>query len=139
LASQNRRPTHERIPESAVAIAFAAKAPVFSSTTLSEEEYARDTAKLVEEAGQKAVLLAGDAQDAKHCRAIIDKANSDLGGIDILVNNAAHQATFKEIEDVSDDEWNLIFRVNDHAIFYLTKAAVPHIRRRTLEGSRRGG
>jgi len=51
-----------------------------------------------------------------------------LGGIDILVNNAAHQATFCEIEDISDNEWDLTFRVNIHAMFYLTKAAVPHMR-----------
>ena len=79
----------------------------------------------MEEAGQKAVLMAGDVQDPKDCRAIIDKAVSELGGIDILINNAAHQATFKEIEDISDEEWDLTFRVNIHAMFYLTKAAVP--------------
>jgi NAD(P)-dependent dehydrogenase (short-subunit alcohol dehydrogenase family) len=111
----------------AVAIAFAREGADILISYLSEEEDARDTAKLVEEAGQKAVLLAGDVQDAKHCRAIIDKANSDFGGIDILVNNAAHQATFKEIEDISNEEWDLTFRVNIHAMFYLTKAAVPHM------------
>ena len=53
---------------------------------------------------------------------------AELGGIDILVNNAAHQASFKEIEDISDEEWELTFRVNIHAMFYLTKAAVPHMK-----------
>jgi len=52
----------------------------------------------------------------------------EFGGIDILVNNAAHQATFKEIEDIEDEEWELTFRVNIHAMFYLTKAAVPHMK-----------
>src|SRR5213078_3116352 len=56
------------------------------------------------------------------------KAVSELGGIDILVNNAAHQASFKSIEDISDEEWELTFKVNIHAMFYLTKAAVPHMR-----------
>jgi NAD(P)-dependent dehydrogenase (short-subunit alcohol dehydrogenase family) len=51
-----------------------------------------------------------------------------LGGIDILVNNAAHQASFKSIEDISDEEWELTFRVNIHAMFHLTKAAVPHMK-----------
>jgi NAD(P)-dependent dehydrogenase (short-subunit alcohol dehydrogenase family) len=53
---------------------------------------------------------------------------AELGGIDILVNNAAHQASFKSIEDISDEEWELTFKVNIHAMFYLTKAAVPHMR-----------
>ncbi|TMJ90297.1 MAG: SDR family oxidoreductase, partial [Alphaproteobacteria bacterium] len=75
-----------------------------------------------------AVLVPGDVQNAAHCRSIVKKAVSELGGIDILVNNAAHQATFKSIEDISDEEWELTFKVNIHAMFYLTKAAVPHMR-----------
>ena len=51
-----------------------------------------------------------------------------LGGIDILVNNAAHQATFENLDEISDEEWELTFKVNIHAMFYLTKAAVPHMR-----------
>ena len=62
-------------------------------------------------------------QQADHCRAVVAKALSELGGIDILVNNAAHQATFKSIEDISDEEWELTFKVNIHAMFYLTKAS----------------
>jgi NAD(P)-dependent dehydrogenase (short-subunit alcohol dehydrogenase family) len=112
----------------AVAIAYAREGADVLISYLEEEEDAKDTAKLVEDAGRKAILIAGDVQDPKHCRAIIDKAVSDLGGIDILVNNAAHQATFKKIEDISDEEWDLTFRVNIHAMFYLTKAAVPHMK-----------
>jgi NAD(P)-dependent dehydrogenase (short-subunit alcohol dehydrogenase family) len=74
------------------------------------------------------VLVEGDIQHAKHCRAIVDQAVKRLGGIDILVNNAAHQATFKDIADISDEEWELTFRVNIHAMFYLTKAALPHMK-----------
>jgi NAD(P)-dependent dehydrogenase (short-subunit alcohol dehydrogenase family) len=73
-------------------------------------------------------LVAGDLQEAAHCRKIIDMAVAELGGIDILVNNAAHQASFKDIGDISDEEWELTFRVNIHAMFYLTKAAVPHMK-----------
>ena len=112
----------------AVAIAYAREGADVLISYLEEEEDAKDTAKLVEEAGQKAILIAGDVQDPKHCRAIIDRAVLELGGIDILVNNAAHQATFKEIEDIPDEEWDLTFRVNIHAMFYLTKAAVPHMK-----------
>src|ERR1700733_644723 len=77
---------------------------------------------------RQAVLVAGDLQDAKHCREVIKKAVDGLGGIDILVNNAAHQATFKDIADISDEEWEKTFRTNIHAMFYLTKAAVPHMK-----------
>ncbi|MBC7739084.1 MAG: SDR family oxidoreductase, partial [Candidatus Saccharibacteria bacterium] len=75
-----------------------------------------------------AVLVSGDIANASHCRAIIDRAVKELGGIDILVNNAAHQATFDDIGDIPDAEWELTFRVNIHAMFYLTKAAVPHMK-----------
>jgi NAD(P)-dependent dehydrogenase (short-subunit alcohol dehydrogenase family) len=111
----------------AVAIAYAREGADVAISYLSEDEDARQTAKFVERAGRKAVLIPGDIQNSSHCRAIIDETVSELGGIDILVNNAAHQATFKEIEDISDDEWDLTFRVNIHAMFYLTKAAVPHM------------
>jgi len=112
----------------AVAIAYAREGADILISYLDEEEDALATKQLVEEAGQKAVLLSGDVQDAAHCRKIIEMAVSDLGGVDILVNNAAHQASFKDIEDISDEEWDLTFRVNIHAMFYLTKAAVPHMK-----------
>ncbi|TKA97558.1 SDR family oxidoreductase [Cereibacter changlensis] len=112
----------------AVAIAFAREGADVLISYLSEDEDAAETARLVEEAGRKAVLVSGDIQHASHCRAIIDRAVEDLGGIDILVNNAAHQATFDDIGDISDEEWELTFRVNIHAMFYLTKAAVPHMK-----------
>ena len=112
----------------AVAIAYAREGADVLIAYLNEHEDAKETRRLVEEAGRKAVLVAGDIGSSTHCRAIVDKAVSELGGIDILVNNAAHQATFKSIEDISDEEWELTFRVNIHAMFYLTKAAVPHMK-----------
>jgi NAD(P)-dependent dehydrogenase (short-subunit alcohol dehydrogenase family) len=112
----------------AVAIAYAREGADLLISYLDEDEDARDTKRLVEEAGRKAVLVPGDIKTSAHCRAIIDKAVSELGGIDILVNNAAHQATFSSIEDISDEEWELTFEVNIHAMFYLTKAAVPHMK-----------
>ena len=72
--------------------------------------------------------MRGDIQKPAHCEAIVEQAVAKLGGIDILVNNAAHQASFKAIEDISNDEWEMTFRVNIHAMFYLTKAAVAHMR-----------
>jgi NAD(P)-dependent dehydrogenase (short-subunit alcohol dehydrogenase family) len=111
----------------AVAIAYAREGADVLISYLCEHDDAKDTQQLVEEAGRKAVLLPGDLQGAAHCRRVVDTAVAALGGIDILVNNAAHQATFKEIGEISDEEWEFTFRVNIHAMFYLTKAAVPHL------------
>jgi NAD(P)-dependent dehydrogenase (short-subunit alcohol dehydrogenase family) len=112
----------------AVAIAYAREGADVLIAFLDETEEANEVKKLVEKEGRKAVLVAGDLKDAHHCREVIKKAIDDLGGIDILVNNAAHQATFKDIGDISDEEWELTFRTNIHAMFYLTKAAVPHMK-----------
>jgi NAD(P)-dependent dehydrogenase (short-subunit alcohol dehydrogenase family) len=112
----------------AVALAYAREGADVLISYLDEHEDAQETKRLVEDAGRKAVLIPGDIQDAGHCRKIIDMAVAELGGIDILVNNAAHQASFKDIGDISDAEWELTFKVNIHAMFYLTKAAVPHMK-----------
>ena len=112
----------------AVAIAYAREGADVLISYLSEHDDAKQTERLVKEAGRKAVLVPGDVQNADHCRSIVKTALPELGGIDILVNNAAHQATFESIEDISDEEWELTFKVNIHAMFYLTKAAVPHMR-----------
>jgi NAD(P)-dependent dehydrogenase (short-subunit alcohol dehydrogenase family) len=112
----------------AVAIAFAREGADVLIAFLNETEEATEVKKLIEKEGRKAVLVPGDLQDAKHCREVIKKAVDGLGGIDILVNNAAHQATFKDIGDISDEEWEKTFRTNIHAMFYLTKAAVPHMK-----------
>ncbi|MBS7546028.1 SDR family oxidoreductase [Ancylobacter oerskovii] len=112
----------------AVAIAYAREGADVLISYLEEDEDAAETAELVRGAGRKAVLLPGDIQYAAHCRHIVEEAMAQLGGIDILVNNAAHQATFAEIGDISDEEWELTFRVNIHAMFYISKAAVPHMK-----------
>jgi hypothetical protein len=112
----------------AVAIAFAREGADLLIAYLDEHDDAKEVKALVEKEGRKAVLVAGDIQDASHCRAVIQKAVDEFGGIDILVNNAAHQATFKDIGDISDEEWEMTFKVNIHAMFYLTKAAVPHMK-----------
>src|SRR6187200_3255492 len=112
----------------AVAIAYAREGADIVIAYLNEHEDAKETQRLVEEAGRKAVLIAGDIGSSGHCRKIIDTAIKELGTIDILVNNAAHQATFRSIEDISDEEWELTFRVNIHSMFYLTKAAVLHMK-----------
>ncbi|WP_454616607.1 SDR family oxidoreductase [Bradyrhizobium cenepequi] len=112
----------------AVAIAFAREGADILIAYLNEKEDAQEVKQLVEKEGRKAILVEGDLRNAEHCRTVVNRATSDLGSIDILVNNAAHQATFKDIGDISDDEWRLTFDVNIHAMFYLAKAAVPHMK-----------
>lgn len=112
----------------AVANAFAREGADVLISYLDEREDAAETQKLIEDAGRKAVLIAGDIQHSAHCRKIVETAVSELGGVDILVNNAAHQASYKDLADISDHEWELTFRVNLHAMFYLVKAAVPHMK-----------
>jgi NAD(P)-dependent dehydrogenase (short-subunit alcohol dehydrogenase family) len=112
----------------AVAIAFSREGADVLIAYLNEHQDAEETKRWVEQAGRTAVLVPGDIRASQHCRAIIDRSVSDLGGIDILVNNAAHQASFESLTDIPDDEWELTFKINIHAMFYLTKAAVPHMK-----------
>jgi NAD(P)-dependent dehydrogenase (short-subunit alcohol dehydrogenase family) len=111
----------------AVAIAFAREGADVLISYLNEDEDAQETARWIEKAGRKALLVPGDIGSPQHCRAIVDKAVEAFGRIDILVNNAAHQMTFEKLEDIPDEEWDMTFRTNIHAMFYLSKAAVPHM------------
>ncbi|MPR08407.1 SDR family oxidoreductase [Microvirga tunisiensis] len=112
----------------AVALAYAREGADVLISYYNEDEDARETQRLIESAGRKAVLMPGDIKDPAHCRAIVQRAVQEFGGVDILVNNAAHQATFTDVEEISDEEWDVTFRTNIHAMFYLVKAAVPHMR-----------
>lgn len=111
----------------AVAIAFAREGADVLIAYLDEDQDAAETEHWIRKEGRKAVLVPGDIQSPEHCRSIVKTALDELGGIDILVNNAAHQASFEDIGDISDEEWELTFKVNIHAMFYLAKAAVPHM------------
>jgi hypothetical protein len=112
----------------AVAIAYAREGADVLISYLEEEQEDADAVRAeIEAAGRKAVLVPGDISDPDHCRAIVAQAVEAFGKIDILVNNAAHQMTFKGIEDIEDEEWDYTFKVNIHAMFYLTKAAVAHM------------
>ena len=111
----------------AVAIAFAREGADVVISYLSEDKDAAETQRLVEQAGRKALLIPGDISDPAHCRTIVERAVQTFGRVDILVNNAAHQATFQSVEDISDEEWEVTFATNIHAMFYLVKAALPHM------------
>jgi NAD(P)-dependent dehydrogenase (short-subunit alcohol dehydrogenase family) len=112
----------------AVAIAFAREGADVLIAYLSEHGDAEETAKLVEDAGRRAVLVPGDLADPDHCRHIVDRAVAELGGIDVLVNNAAYQMTHETLEEITDQEWQHTFDVNITSMFRLAKAALPHLR-----------
>jgi len=111
----------------AVAIAYAREGADVLISYLSEHEDAQDTARYVEEAGRTAVLVAGDVSDPDHCRSLVDRAVHDLGRLDVLVSNAAYQMSHSDLEEVSDEEWQHTFATNVSAMFYLVKAALPHL------------
>ncbi len=112
----------------AVALAFAREGADVLIAYLNEHEDAKETARLVEEAGRKAVLVPGDIADPAHCRAIVDKAVQEFGRIDVLVNNAAFQMTRESLEEIPDEEWDYTFQVNITAMFHICKAAVKHMK-----------
>jgi NAD(P)-dependent dehydrogenase (short-subunit alcohol dehydrogenase family) len=114
----------------AVAIAFAREgADVLISYLPDEEEDAQETAKWVTEAGRKAVTVPGDLREEEQCQQVIDRAVSDLGGIDILVNNAAYQmAQPGGIEDITTEQFDRVLKTNLYAMFWLCKKAVPHLK-----------
>lgn len=114
----------------AVAIAFAKEGADVLISYLAdvEDRDAEDTAEQVRKAGRKAVLIKGDIRDEAHCREIIDEAVAQLGGIDILVNNAAFQMAREKLSEVPSEEWIRTFETNIHPMFYLSKAAEPHMK-----------
>ncbi|MBD8542575.1 glucose 1-dehydrogenase [Oxalobacteraceae sp. CFBP 8761] len=113
----------------AVALAYAREGADVLISYLNEHDDARETARLVEEAGRRAILVPGDLADPAHCRAVIERAVTEFGRIDVLVNNAAFQMSHESIEDIPDAEWDYTFQVNITAMFHLCKAAVKHMPR----------
>jgi NAD(P)-dependent dehydrogenase (short-subunit alcohol dehydrogenase family) len=111
----------------AVAIAFAREGADVLISYLNEHEDAKDTARYVEEAGRKCVLVPGDLADRAHAKTIIPKAVEAFGKVDILVNNAAFQMTHPTLDEVSDEEWDHTVATNLTAMFVLTKDAIPHM------------
>jgi NAD(P)-dependent dehydrogenase (short-subunit alcohol dehydrogenase family) len=112
----------------AVAIAFAREGADVLIAYLDEHEDASETAHYIHQAGQRAVLVGGDLRSEKHCREIIERAVTEFGQIDILVNNAAFQMSRSSLQDVSSEEWDRTFKTNIYPMFYLCKAAEPHLK-----------
>lgn len=111
----------------AVAIAFAREGADVLISYLNEHDDAKQVAQLVEDAGRKAILVAGDLADPTHCRTVVERAATEFGKIDVLVSNAAYQMTHETLEEISDEEFDYTFKLNVGAYFYLVKAALPHM------------
>jgi NAD(P)-dependent dehydrogenase (short-subunit alcohol dehydrogenase family) len=112
----------------AVALAFAREGADVLISYLNEEVDARETARVVEAAGRKAITVAGDIGDEAHCQALVERATREFGRLDILVNNAAFQMSHEGLLDIPSEEIEHTFRTNILAMFYLSKAALPHLR-----------
>jgi NAD(P)-dependent dehydrogenase (short-subunit alcohol dehydrogenase family) len=112
----------------AVAIAYAREGADVLISYLSEDDDARETAKWVEQAGRKAVLVPGDLTDPAYCRSVVDRAVQEFGRVDVLVSNAAFQMSYESLEEIPDEEWDRTLATNLSGFFHLVKAAVPHMR-----------
>ncbi|MFE5207994.1 SDR family oxidoreductase [Streptomyces sp. NPDC056600] len=113
----------------AVALAFAREGADVLFTYLEEEkEDARETARLVEDAGRRAVAVSCDIREEAACRALIDRAVEEFGRIDVLVNNAAYQMSQPDgIEAITTEQFDRVMRTNLYGMFWLSKFALPHI------------
>lgn len=94
---------------------------------LSEDSDAEETVRVVEEAGRRALAIPGDIGEERHCLDLIDRTVEEFGRLDVLVNNAAFQSSYADINDLPSEEWERAFRVNIHAMFYLSRASLKHL------------
>jgi NAD(P)-dependent dehydrogenase (short-subunit alcohol dehydrogenase family) len=113
----------------AVAILYAREGADVAITYLPEEiEDAQQTQEAIEAEGRKCVLIEGDLTEEAFCKKAVQKTVHELGGLDILVSNAAHQMRKESIEEITSEEWDRTFRTNIYAYFHLTKAAIPYMK-----------
>ncbi len=112
----------------AVAILFAKEGADVAISYLNEHEDAEETKRHVKQEGRRCLLLAGDIGDEGFCRQAVQRTLSELGGLNVLVNNAAEQHPEDSIEQISSEQLERTFRTNIFAMFYLVKAAMPHLK-----------
>lgn len=113
----------------AVAIAMAREgADIVMSYLPEEDEDSAETLRWIEDAGRRALRFPGDIRHEHHCREMVERAAQEFGRLDVLVNNAAYQMSHGDIEELSSEEWDHTFRTNIYSMFYLSKAALPHMR-----------
>jgi NAD(P)-dependent dehydrogenase (short-subunit alcohol dehydrogenase family) len=114
----------------AVAVMFAREGADVAIVYLPvEQSDAEETGRAIEKAGQQALLIPGDVSDPAFCREAVAETVNALGGLDILVNNAAYQNRQKGLEELTEEQWDLTFRTNIYGYFYMAKAAIPHLKR----------
>ncbi|HZC07119.1 MAG TPA: SDR family oxidoreductase [Ktedonobacterales bacterium] len=111
----------------AVALAYAREGADVLFAYLEEDADAEETTRITRDSGRKIIAMKGDVADEAFCGRLIDRAQQEFGRIDILVNNAAYQQTHKSITEMPSDEIERIFRTNVLALFWLCKAAIPHM------------
>jgi NAD(P)-dependent dehydrogenase (short-subunit alcohol dehydrogenase family) len=111
----------------AVAVAFAKEGADVAIAYLSEDDDARHTARLVEAEGRRALLLPGDLSREQQCVDAVERTASELGGLDVLVNNIAYQNPVDSLEELSTEQWERTFATNVHSFFWTTKAALRHL------------
>lgn len=111
----------------AVAIAYAREGADVAISYLDEHDDAEEVADLIRAAGRRVLLFPGDISRAEHCRDIVGRTVAEFGRIDVLVSNAAFQMSHESLEEVSDQEWDFTWNTNVSAMFWLVKAALPHM------------
>jgi NAD(P)-dependent dehydrogenase (short-subunit alcohol dehydrogenase family) len=112
----------------AVAVLFAREGADVAIVYLSEDEDAEETKRAVEAEGRRAVLLPGDVTDSSFCEQAVETTVRELGGLDILVNNAAYQEHLPSLEDITDEQLDRTFRTNIYGYFFMARAALPHLK-----------
>ncbi|KAL1703372.1 hypothetical protein EV121DRAFT_208135 [Schizophyllum commune] len=114
----------------ATALLFAMEGADVSIVYLAEEERdAQDTRKQVEGKGRKCVCIQADLTRAEECSKAVEETVKELGGIEILVNNAAYQMVQDSIDQLSEEQWDLTFKTNIYAYYYMAKYALPYLRK----------
>ena len=111
----------------AVALAYAREGADVLISYLDEHSDAQETVRILEKEGRRCVAVAGDIGEDAHCQEIVERAVQEFGKLDILVNNAAYQEVIDSIEDVTEELLEHTYRINIFAMFFLCKAALPHM------------
>ena len=117
----------------AVAVLFAREGADVAITYLPEEESdAKETKAAIEAEGRRALIIGGDITESKFCQKAVDTTLRNFDKLDILVNNAAYQQGQESLEDISDEQWDRTFKTNIYGYFRMTKAALPHLKKKSV-------
>jgi len=112
----------------AVAIGFAKEGADVAIAYLEEHEDAEQTERHIKEAGRQSLAIGGNLATEEHCRRVVEQTVAQFGRIDILVNNIAYQQPTERLEDITTEQWDRTFKTNIYSFFWVTKAALPHMK-----------